>query len=502
MKARVFLAAAALMVAATSAFALSEEHAAFLGGPAQHLMTKEEAAAAKAVRTDEEAKAFIDLFWARRDPSPGTPQNEARELFAAKVDWADKNLAERKKRGSMTDRGKVFILYGPPKRVERTGDGAPALDTGIEGSQRGEEPAIQWVYEGDEAKAAFNATRATIRFVDRTRNGEYRVERGSVDLNAAQQRAVQKLVINPNAQVLPAAAAAPRAVAPVAPVAANQLTTAALATAVAEVKAAGKNPYENKAFLIWGEYVTADGEYFVPVLLYLPKGTGLVSEQDVTFFGLVEDESGTSVLAFEQPLKLHAANDDVYVDRSLALPAGKYRGFFGVAREGKPVAVASTDMTLAGTLDKDASAVSQLILSTLVQPMPVAQRPTEPYAFGGVKVVPKADRVFRTTDELWYFFEMRHPGLGEAATPAEQKPKVQVKVEVEGKGPDGKPVKRTAPPREVEPVPMKGVAGHYGVGNAIPLESFQPGDYTITLKVMDTVKKVSYTLSEPFRIVQ
>jgi hypothetical protein len=49
---------------------------------------------------------------------------------------------------------------------------------------------------------------------------------------------------------------------------------------------------------------------------------------------------------------------------------------------------------------------------------------------------------------------------------------------------------------------MKGVAGHYGVGNAIPLDSFQPGDYTITLKVMDTVKKVSYTLSEPFRVVK
>jgi hypothetical protein len=49
---------------------------------------------------------------------------------------------------------------------------------------------------------------------------------------------------------------------------------------------------------------------------------------------------------------------------------------------------------------------------------------------------------------------------------------------------------------------MKGVPGHYGVGNAIPLASFKPGDYTFSAKVIDTLKKTSYTLTDKFRIVE
>jgi len=48
---------------------------------------------------------------------------------------------------------------------------------------------------------------------------------------------------------------------------------------------------------------------------------------------------------------------------------------------------------------------------------------------------------------------------------------------------------------------MKGVPGHYGIGSAIPLASFAPGDYSFTVKVIDTVKKASYTISDKFKLV-
>jgi hypothetical protein len=217
------------------------------------------------------------------------------------------------------------------------------------------------------------------------------------------------------------------------------------------------------------------------------------------------------VLAFEQPAKLIAARDDLFVDRSLALPAGKHRGILGIARDGKPLAIASTDMTLAGSLDKDASAVTQLILANHVMAYDTVTPPTEPFSFGGVKVVPKADKTFRNADELWFFFAMRNPGLSEplapdegsaTGAPAEARPKIQMKMDLEGKDAEGKTVKRSAPLREVDAIPMKGVPGHYGIGNAIPLESFKPGDYRLTLKVMDTVKKTSYTLTDTFKVVQ
>src|SRR5687768_7185513 len=61
-------------------------------GPAQHLMTKEEQKQWKSLNSDAQAQAFIDLFWARRDPSPATPQNEFRDQFDLIVKTADEQF--------------------------------------------------------------------------------------------------------------------------------------------------------------------------------------------------------------------------------------------------------------------------------------------------------------------------------------------------------------------------------------------------------------------------
>ena len=518
MKIRLLIAGTCALLVASAVLAVSFEHIDWFNGPVQFIMSKEEIAKWKSLKTDDEAKAFIALFWARRDPTPDTPRNEAREMFEARVQWADKNLMDGGKlRGAMTDRGKTFIIYGQPKRIERSSaERVPAYD--LSGRLQKDEGLsdnwVQWIYEGEDVKNIFLVPRATIRFIDRMGTEEFKVERGSVDLVAAQSRAIALSILSPELTVAPsyASAAPPPAPAPPAAPTVTALTTPALATAVSDFKAAATNPFDKKAYATWGEYVTPQGEYFVPIMLYVPKNSGITGDQDVTFFGVVEDESGRRVLAFEQPARLSGAKDDLFVDKSLiTLPAGRHRGIFGIARDGQPLAIASTDMTLAGSLDKDAAAVSQLLLSNFVAAEQTSTKPTAPFSFGGVKVVPKADRTFTTADELWFFFALRNPGVAEAiaaseasATGAapEAKPKIQVKMEVAGQGPDGKPIKRSAPPREMDAVPMKGVPGHYGIGSAIPLDSFKPGDYTLTLKVMDTVKKTSYTLSESFKVVQ
>ena len=509
--------AATLVVAAASAFAaVPFEYLDWVNGPVQFIMSKDELAKFRTLQSGVEAKAFVELFWARRDPTPDTPRNEAKEQFDDRVAWADKNLKDGSRlRGAMTDRGKTWILYGQPKRIERASTQRSAnfdLSGALQKDERFSDNWVQWIYEGDDVKTIFLVPKASIRFVDKMGNDDFRVERGQVDLAASQQRAVQRMILHPELKeppVFSAAAADAPAAAPVVAAPVTTLTTAALTTAVNEFKAAAKNPNENQVFATWGEYVTSFGEYFVPVMVSVPASAGLAADQKATFFGVIEDQSGKPVLAFEEERTLNTAKGDLFADKSLSLPAGKHRGIFGISQNGKTL-IASADMQLAGSLDKDAPATSPVLISNFIQPLSEAQAPTEPFAFGGVKVVPKADRTFRTSDELWYFFELRNPGLADAlpaelgsATGApEQKPKVQVKMDVEGKDATGKAVKKSAPPREIDAVPMKGVPGHYGVGNAIPLESFKPGEYTLTVKVMDTVTKASYTLSEKFRVVQ
>src|SRR5688500_5151115 len=74
--------------------------------PLKFLFTKEEAANfAKLTTADQQA--FVDLFWARRDPTPGTPANEYRAEIAARIEYADANFKGEKVRGALTDRGKA-----------------------------------------------------------------------------------------------------------------------------------------------------------------------------------------------------------------------------------------------------------------------------------------------------------------------------------------------------------------------------------------------------------
>src|SRR5262249_35556998 len=57
---------------------------------------------------------FITAFWKARDPRPETEENEARDEFERRVAFADSRFAQDETRGSLTDRGMVFILLGPP----------------------------------------------------------------------------------------------------------------------------------------------------------------------------------------------------------------------------------------------------------------------------------------------------------------------------------------------------------------------------------------------------
>jgi GWxTD domain-containing protein len=112
------LTAVVLLFSAASIFgAPSAKYQDWAKGPVQWLMTKEESRAWSQVKDDKAASDFIDLFWARRDPTPGTEHNEYKEEFEARVRSADKAYAVRGKRGSITDMGRMFVVLGPPKEA-------------------------------------------------------------------------------------------------------------------------------------------------------------------------------------------------------------------------------------------------------------------------------------------------------------------------------------------------------------------------------------------------
>jgi len=93
--------------------------------------------------------------------------------------------------------------------------------------------------------------------------------------------------------------------------------------------------------------------------------------------------------------------------------------------------------------------VSRLIVSNNIFNLTQKQSPFEPFAFGGTKVVPKPDRVFRRTDEMWLFEEIRSPTVGVDGTP-----QLTMRITIES---GGKTIANSTMPAEASP--LKGVAG-------------------------------------------
>ena len=95
-------------------------------GPVRVLLTADDKRQWAGLMDPASRSEFITKFWSVRDPKPETPENEFRQEFEKRVAFADKNFVQGETRGSLTDRGMVFLLLGPPTYVGRkplaTGD--------------------------------------------------------------------------------------------------------------------------------------------------------------------------------------------------------------------------------------------------------------------------------------------------------------------------------------------------------------------------------------------
>jgi GWxTD domain-containing protein len=472
MKTRV-LVLGALVCASTLFAAVSPEKAAWGKGPIQYLMTKEEQSAWNALAADADADAFVTAFWARRDPTPGTAANELRDEFDRRVAYADANFPNRGVKGSMTERGRIYVIFGTPTRVT---PGRTVTDI----------PRQVWTYEGAITNRIFGRDAVEIAFIDRLNSRDYRLDSPqSVDLDTAHQRVI--------AAWIPTAMPKPQP--PPAPVAATSPTafkTASLEAAIADAK--GGRIAAKGATVSFAEFISPAGEYYIPVALYVPASASVTTDAVDTFFGIIEDAEGKRVQAFEVMAKPTASRNSLLYDTTLNLPDGKYTATLGVAKGGVPVLV-STGPLEVKAIAKDAVGTSKLILSDVMETLEAAPVKS-PYAFGKLKIVPRT--VFSNKDELGYFIELHNPGID----PGTNLPKLQTKVDL--LRPTGPPI--SAPLMDAQALPLSGAVGpgEYAIISGIPLgdlsKPLPAGDYSLRIKVVDTITKQSYTVEQKFKI--
>ncbi|HYG62758.1 MAG TPA: GWxTD domain-containing protein [Thermoanaerobaculia bacterium] len=125
-----------------------------LDGPTRWLMLPEEQRQARQLTSTRDAALFTETFWDRRDPDPATPANEYARTFYERVEAADKLYSEDGTRGSMTDKGRAFILLGSPPVLRYSQKQVPAWDPGRPGTRPSVEArgiAVEsWIYQLDQ----------------------------------------------------------------------------------------------------------------------------------------------------------------------------------------------------------------------------------------------------------------------------------------------------------------------------------------------------------------
>jgi GWxTD domain-containing protein len=92
----------------------------------QTIITTDELVEYSQLRTPPARDAFIARFWSRRDPTPATPENEFREEFTRRVQFASDRFSESGQSGFGfdSDRGRVHLMFGTPDSVETRSNAA------------------------------------------------------------------------------------------------------------------------------------------------------------------------------------------------------------------------------------------------------------------------------------------------------------------------------------------------------------------------------------------
>ena len=143
----------------------------WLNEDVSYIITDEERTAFKRFSTDEEKEQFIEQFWLRRDPSPDSAENEFKEEHYRRIAYANERYASGIP-GWKTDRGRIYITFGPPDEIESHPSGGSyerPMEEG--GGTTSTYPFEKWRYRWIEG---IN-TDVNIEFVDPTMTGEYRM---------------------------------------------------------------------------------------------------------------------------------------------------------------------------------------------------------------------------------------------------------------------------------------------------------------------------------------
>ncbi len=494
----------------------------------KYIITPEEKSVFMNLKTDEEREQFIEQFWQRRDPDPTTADNEYKEEHYRRVQYANEVFAAGIP-GWMTDRGRIYIMYGKPDRIETHPIGGRYQRRQEEGGGvTSTFPFERWEYRhiegiGDDIE---------IEFVDYSGGNLYKLAK---DPNEKDEFLRVPWAGNTDAEDNPLPGQDPAEMrwariagirdagtgkiqgisgemAKYTPFARAELAVNLQKPPVIHFKDLQSDvsaritynllPFSAHAFFL---RLTGDSD-LAPLTLQIPNDSitfeamGGQRQSRLQVYGRISGLSGNTIFEFDDQIvneftdaqwEAQKYSSSIY-SRPLRLPPGRFKltVMLKDAISGKLGTIEQGIMAPGFPLDKPAA--SPVILSSELLPVSSEDLKKDPYVFGRFRVRPRLDTTFHKGENLGIYFEIYNVAID----PSQSRPPVKVEYQIlRAKGEPVAPfrdVSRSAvAERDMIVMPMY-----------IDISTLGPGQYTIVFRVTDQVKDLATESRASFHVAQ
>jgi GWxTD domain-containing protein len=477
-----------------------------------YIITDEELEVFSHLTTDEERESFIEEFWRRRDPDPNTAINEFKEEHYRRIAYANEWFKSGKA-GWRTDRGRIYIIHGPPTSIETYPTGGPYHRPAWEGGGGTTTfPFEIWRYRhidgiGEDIE---------LEFVDSVGGGEYRLALDPDEKDALLHVpgqgltwAEQRGLASKSGRLPPTFNTLREKDNPF-----RRYETYSRIQAPAKLKHAALREFVGVDVSFdtlpiqvrQDRFKLNDAEVLVPLTVEIPNRRLTFTQEAgvhvarVAVFGLVTDLSGRHIEQFEddlvaayQPDRLAEGLQAVSLyQKVLPLPdRGRYRVDIVVKDlKGDQVGVVQTAVAAPG-YPSDKLAASSLILTSRIRQLPDTPERNEMFVLGDMKFHPNMRDEFLAGNMITAYFQVYNADLDQSTL----LPDLLVKYEVKRQGTT---VVELA--REGESAVFSTSDRRIILIKALPVDRLAPGDYHLQVSVTDRLSNQTVELGSSFKI--
>src|SRR5579871_1137338 len=485
-----------------------------------YIITDEEKQAWKRLSTDDERQQFIEQFWLRRDPTPDTEENEFKEEHYRRIAYANERFASGIP-GWKTDRGRIYIMYGPPDEIEDHSSGG-SYQRPIEegGGETSTYPFQQWRYRYIEGIG----TNIIIEFVDPTMSGEFHMTMDpsekdallyvpNAGLTMSEQMGMSNKTdrfnrtdgthLGVGTQPLPASMNEFERL--------EQFAKLQKPPAVKfkdlDAVVSSNIRYNTLPLKVQADYMrVTDSTVLTSITVQLQRKDLQFQQKDkvatatVNVYGRITSIAGRVVNYFEDvvtvpvPVELlgKAIEGSSIYQKAIPLPAGMYR-LNVVVKDIVGGNMTTYPMALnVPRFEEEKLASSSLILADLIEKVPTRSIGTGQFVIGDTKIRPRMGDTFERNEKLGIYLQCYNFGQDEKT----RKPNGSIQYEITKAGTE-KPVLDYT--EEVNQIPGASAA-QVTVEKLLPLQALDPGQYTLKMKVVDKNRNQTLTPTANFTV--